>query len=149
VSGASVKHQLILGNLYAHLRPFAKANDAALLFAPFDVQLFDDDQPTVLQPDLVLVCDRAKLSENRCIGVPNLVVEVLSQSTRKHDMQRKLAKYMEAGVPEIWFADPKNKNVIVVTVTDKGIPQSVTYEKDDNIPVFSTAAISVNSLFEV
>ena len=65
--------------------------------SPVDVQL-DCDDKTVIQPDVLVVCDRSKYRNGRVFGAPDLVVEVLSPSSRKKDMQIKLAKYYNAGV---------------------------------------------------
>ena len=67
----------------------------------------------MVQPDVVIVCDRDKI-EDRCIyGAPDFVIEVLSKSTRKKDTVIKLNKYMNAGVREYWMIDSAQKKVIV------------------------------------
>ena len=76
--------------------------------SPIDVQL-DCDDKTMVQPDVIVVCDREKI-QNRCIfGAPDFVAEVLSESTRKKDLVLKLNKYMTAGVREYWLVDPDRK----------------------------------------
>jgi len=84
-------------------RPFA---------APFDVRLFyeeDESDDTVVQPDLVVVCDPAKLGKEGCQGVPDLVIEILSPSNTAIEMHRKLCLYQDAGVREYWVVDPEQK----------------------------------------
>ena len=62
-----------------------------------DVQLECDDK-TMVQPDVMVVCDRDKITRKCIYGAPDLAVEILSDSTKKKDMYVKLGKYMEAGV---------------------------------------------------
>ena len=79
--------------------------------APMDVQL-DCDDKTMVQPDVMVICDRDKITRKCIYGAPDLAVEILSDSTKKKDMYVKLGKYMEAGVREYWLVDPKGKKVI-------------------------------------
>ena len=79
--------------------------------SPVDVQL-DCDDKTVIQPDVLVVCDRSKYRNGRVFGAPDLVVEVLSPSSRKKDMQIKLNKYYNAGVREYWIIDPEKKLLV-------------------------------------
>ncbi|MCD7841088.1 MAG: Uma2 family endonuclease, partial [Lachnospiraceae bacterium] len=69
--------------------------------APVDVQL-DCDDKTIVQPDVLIICEPSKLRRERVYGAPELVVEVLSPSTSKKDRLLKLTKYKKAGVREYW-----------------------------------------------
>ena len=100
--------------------------------APVDVQL-DKDNRTMVQPDVLVVCDQSKMKEHCVYGAPDFVVEVLSKSTRKKDMYLKLDKYRNAGVREYWMVDPKSKRVIVYEFENEDRP--VIYEFDGKIPV--------------
>jgi len=77
-----------------------------------DVQLDCDDR-TMVQPDVLILCDLSKARWGRVYGAPDLVVEVLSPSTSKKDRSLKLSKYKRAGVREYWIVDPKRKTVLV------------------------------------
>lgn len=84
--------------------------------APFDVRLPKGDETdelvdTVVQPDLLVVCDRDKLDDRGLRGAPDWVVEILSPSTASHDQIRKLAAYERAGVPEVWLVHPTDKTL--------------------------------------
>lgn len=99
-----------------------------------DVQLDRDDR-TMLQPDIVIVCDRDKIKNQIC-GNPDLAVEVLSRSTEKRDRTIKLSKYQKAGVREYWMVDPKKKIVEVYIFPDQEmatLPR--VYKFEDTIPV--------------
>ena len=95
--------------------------------SPFDVKLsngspnFEDD-PNVVQPDILVMCDEETIDENDTYqGVPALMVEVLSPSTRGKDMVKKLNLYMNSGVGEYWVVDTDNKQVQVYLFEDKEI----------------------------
>ena len=79
--------------------------------APVDVQL-DCDEKTMVQPDVLVVCDREKIVPTHVYGAPDLIMEILSPATRKIDMNIKHSKYAAAGVREYWLIDPiwKMKN---------------------------------------
>ena len=100
--------------------------------SPVDVQL-DCDDKTVVQPDVLIVCDRDKYRNGRVFGAPDLVIEVLSPSTRKKDMQLKLQKYGNAGVREYWLIDTDRKQIIQYDLEHLAIPVIHTF--DDEVPV--------------
>lgn len=101
--------------------------------APVDVQLCCDDR-TVVQPDMVVVCDRDKIKRFGIYGAPDYVLEVLSQSTRKKDLTIKLNKYLEAGVREYWIVDPITEKLIVYNfMVDEFLP--CIYPLTECVPV--------------
>ena len=75
-----------------------------------DVQLDCDDR-TMVQPDLLIICDRSKDTVKNIYGAPDFVMEVLSPSSRQHDRLLKLKKYGDAGVREYWIVDPGKETV--------------------------------------
>jgi len=86
--------------------------------APFDVRLpksGEDDGAvdTVVQPDLLIVCDHAKLDDRGMCGAPDWIAEVLSPSTASHDQIIKLAAYERAGVPEVWLIHPTDQTLTI------------------------------------
>ena len=74
-----------------------------------------DDVDTMVEPDLSVVCDRNKIDKHGCKGAPDLVVEILSPSSLRHDRFIKLGLYQRAGVREYWIVDPEYKSVQVFT----------------------------------
>ena len=112
-------HQEISGALFAQLYNFLEGKKCRVYAAPFAVRLFEqdgeapEDVDTMVEPDLSVVCDRDKLDNHGCKGAPDLVVEILSPSTRRHDRLVKLDLYQRAGVREYWIVDPENKAVQV------------------------------------
>ena len=128
------KHQDLLGELFVQFRTCIKKNSAAckVYFAPFDVQL-DCDNYTMVQPDLVVICDPDKLVPKGCFGAPDLVLEILSPSSRKLDFFLKLQKYRHAGVREYWIIDPQKETVMVYSFDRE--PYLELFGRNDAIPV--------------
>ena len=80
--------------------------------APFDVKL-NDTPLTIVQPDLMIVCDKDKLDGKRCNGAPDFIIEIVSPGNPSDDYIRKLYYYKNAGVREYWIVDPQRKSVTV------------------------------------
>lgn len=114
VSMPSIKHQSIVGEIDFILKSFVKKKKGKcrVFGAGIDVRL-DCDDKTMVVPDITVVCGKDKFTEQYLDGAPDLVVEVLSPSTRKKDMTIKLDKYANAGVREYWVIDPKKESVVV------------------------------------
>ncbi len=119
MAAPSPLHQLIGGRIFRAFSDYIdrKAGTCVPAYAPLDVQL-DCDDKTMLQPDVLIVCDREKIRKGIIYGAPDLVVEILSGSTKRKDMTVKLAKYAAAGVREYWMVDPDKKKVIVYEMED-------------------------------
>lgn len=130
----SMPHQLIAGELHRiisnHIRE--KGGTCIPFIAPADVQL-DCDNRTIVQPDVFIVCDRSKIHHARCFGAPDMIIEVLSPSTKKKDMFIKLNKYQNAGVREYWMIDMKNERIIVYNFDQDDLV--TIYSFSDSIPV--------------
>ena len=128
-------HQAIAGEIFTQFRNYLRKNGAKCMafISPIDVQL-DCDDKTMVQPDVAIVCDRSKLKSGRIFGAPDLVVEVLSKSTRKKDSMIKTGKYINAGVKEYWIVDSDKKRVVVYKYSDElYLPTIYTFE--DEVPV--------------
>jgi len=107
-------HQKIRKELIRQFANFLLGKTCDVFAAPFDVRLnADKNDDTVVQPDLVIVCDKSKLVKTGYMGVPKMVIEILSPSTVRHDRLLKFNKYLEAGVSEYWIVDPESKTVSV------------------------------------
>jgi len=104
----TVKHQSIVGDFYNQLKQQLKGKSCVPYVAPLDVVLSDND---VVQPDVLVVCDPAKITEENIQGAPDLVVEVLSPGTALKDMREKKALYERSGVREYVVIDPLEEYV--------------------------------------
>ncbi len=127
-------HQDMVESIGEKIRSFIKENggDCKVYVAGLNVYL-DDDEYTLVIPDVVVVCDREKLKEKGLYGAPDWVIEVVSPSTREVDYHKKLYKYMNAGVREYWIVDIERE---MVSVCINGEPMNVTiYHFGEEIPV--------------
>lgn len=110
-------HQKILTGLFGQLYDYLKGKKCEVYPAPFAVRLFEEsgDRPedvdTLVEPDISVICDPGKLDDIGCKGAPDLIIEILSPSTRRHDRMTKFNLYQRAGVREYWIVDPDSKDV--------------------------------------
>ena len=127
-------HQKIGFYITSELEKHIESNNGKCVafIAPTDVQL-DCDNKTMVQPDVLVVCDRDKITRARIVGAPDFVVEVLSESNWYHDVVRKERKYRNAGVREYWVVVPEKRTVIVYEFEKGAIPTEYTFR--DKIPV--------------
>ena len=131
----SWEHQGILVELAGQIREYLKGKHCKVFVAPFDVRLnAETTDDTVVQPDLVVICDRTSLSGTGYMGVPDLVMEVLSPSTAAHDRFRKFNLYLRHGVREYWIVDPDSKTVSA-HVLENGRYYTTSYAETDTAPV--------------
>ena len=119
MAGASTVHQDILSFIHAEIYNYIKKNGGKCrVYIPnYDVKLFSD-RDTVVQPDVFVVCDPGKLTDKRCEGAPDWIVEIVSPGNAGNDYVRKLNLYMDAGVREYWIVDPMKKSVAVYQFSD-------------------------------
>jgi Uma2 family endonuclease len=129
-------------NLSGMFSQFLKDKPCRPYAAPFDVRLpdypeqSDDEISTVVQPDLVVVCDRSKIDEKGCKGTPDLVVEILSPSTAQRDLRAKFALYERHGVREYWVVQPADRTIMVFRLTDEGtFGRHELFAVDEQLPV--------------
>lgn len=114
MASPSQVHQTILLELCTLLNLYIKKKKGPcqVFPAPFDVKL-SNNPLTILQPDIMIVCDKDKLDGKRCNGAPDFIIEIISPSNQSDDYVRKLYYYQKYGVREYWIVDPKRKNIIV------------------------------------
>ena len=137
--GPTIMHQRTSGGLFVQLWTFLKDKPCEVYQAPCDVCLNaeGDNDTTVVQPDIFVVCDLTKLDEKRYNGAPDFVIEILSPSNANRDVLLKYNKYMQAGVREYWIVDIMEKVVRVCLLNDG------KYEFTD---YFDPEVLSVNVL---
>lgn len=119
-------HQKVSFEIGRQIGNYLEGKPCEVYPAPFGVRLFekDGDTPqdvdTLVEPDLSVICDKNKLDRYGCKGAPDMVTEVLSPSTLRHDRFVKLRLYQRAGVREYWIVEPETQTVQVYTL-EKGI----------------------------
>ena len=87
----------------------------------------------MVQPDILVLCNREKLKKRVIYGAPDMIIEILSKSTWKKDAFVKLEKYLDASVHEYWVVDPDRKKVIVYDFEHDPMP--ILYDFDEQVPV--------------
>ena len=134
MSSPTSVHQLIGAEIWEQLKSYIRDSKGKCvpMLAPLDVQLDCDDR-TMVQPDVLVVCDRERIHMNCVYGAPDFIVEIMSKTTRKKDSILKLNKYMNAGVREYWMVDPESRKVVVYDFAHEEYP--VIYGGEDKVPV--------------
>lgn len=134
----SIVHQDIAFTVHTVLHNYIreKKKPCKVYEAALDVQISCDNR-TMVQPDVLVVCDRDKLRKYGIYGAPDFVLEVLSKSTRKKDMTVKLNKYFEAGVKEYWIIDP-DKELLITYHFEKEQKTPHVYPLEGGVPVAIT-----------
>ena len=152
----STAHQLISGALFAQLHNFLEGKKCQVIPAPFAVRLFEkdgdgpDDVDTMVEPDISVVCDRDKLDGKGCKGAPDMVIEILSPSTHRHDRITKYNLYQRAGVREYWIVEPETQTVQVFLRNESGLllPHE-SYSREDvaKVNVLNGCFIELGKVF--
>lgn len=125
-------HQEIGGEIFRQFANYLEGKPCKVFIAPFDVRLnADDKDDTIVQPDLLIVCDKSKLDGKCCVGAPDLVIEILSPSTARKDRLIKLNQYQKAGVREYWIVSPDEKTVQIYLLRDGHFELGEVYTPSD------------------
>ena len=137
--GPNRRHQELVGELFRQIADALEGTPCRVYVAPLDIRLprgneADDDIDTVVQPDIMVVCDRTKLDDRGCRGAPDWVIEVLSPSTASHDQILKRALYERHGVREFWLIHPVDLIVTVYHLVDGAYGRPDIYELKDTLP---------------
>ena len=128
-------HQRISFEMCRQLGNYLEGKRCQAYSAPFDVRLFEkegappEDVDTVVEPDITIVCDTSRLDDHGCKGAPDMVVEILSPSTQRHDRLVKLGLYQRAGVREYWIVSPEEQTVQVFLQRDGSLQLHEVYDR--------------------
>ena len=119
----TISHQTLVLNIAKQIDDALDGAPCRALIAPVNVLLpatdeADEQTTTVVQPDILVVCDPAKLTERNVRGAPDWIIEVLSPATARHDHLTKRALYERAGVREYWLVHPVDRVITVYTLKD-------------------------------
>lgn len=114
----TLEHQDVAGEIYRQIANALQGKPCRAFIAPLDVRLpkaneADEQIDTVVQPDVIVVCEPNKLNRRGVRGAPDLVVEVLSPSTASHDHLRKRRVYEQVGVREYWLVHPTDRIITI------------------------------------
>lgn len=150
-------HQEILMELSAEIRNYIKSNNGSCKVypAPFDVVLVDENQDAkesknIVQPDISVICDKNKLTDNGCTGSPDMIVEIISQYNPRNDYIKKLNLYEQFRVKEYWIVNPMKKNILVYILTENGygMPDMYTFNDIVKVNIYDNLEIDFK-LFEL
>ncbi len=155
----SSKHQQVAFDIVSAFALFRKKNNnkCKIFFAPFDVRFPKNNEKddkkiyTVVQPDIVIICDKNKIDNKGCLGAPDFIVEIISPSTAKNDIDYKYNLYEKEGVKEYWIAFPHEKIIQSFILKDKEYVKNGVFAKDEKIPVHifnNELEIEINDIFE-
>jgi Uma2 family endonuclease len=120
----NISHQRICGEIFRQIANYLDGKPCEVFAAPCDVRLFyaeDKSDDTVVEPDVMIICDKSKIGTEGCHGAPDFVVEIVSPSNTAIEMGRKFDLYLKAGVREYWVIEPENKGVKAYTFKDNQI----------------------------
>ena len=151
----NMAHQWVSGSLYYHIYGYLKGKECKVFSAPFDVRLpnpDDDTLDTVVQPDIVVVCDPSKLDYRGCKGTPDWVVEILSKSTSQTDLIDKFELYQSVGVKEYWIVHPIEETVLPYLLDESGEYQLLrktpfTRNETLQVSIFPDLEIELDEIF--
>jgi len=144
------RHQRVVVELVKQIAVLLTGESCEVYTAPFDVRLpdgeeSDEEASTVVQPDVVVVCDEKKLDERGCRGAPDFIVEVASPSTAARDQIQKAALYEKHGVREYWVVHPVDGILTVRLLDSNGRYGSVTfYEGRGKRPVETLPGLEID-----
>ena len=143
------RHQFVSVRLTVALFKFVEQHRAGVVLqAPLDVILAEHE---VFQPDILFVSnDRREIMTPANIqGAPDLVVEILSPSTRRNDRGHKLDVYSRYGVREYWIVDPDAGLVEVLTAGDSGLALAATFSLEDVLvsPLLPGLVVELDQVF--
>jgi Uma2 family endonuclease len=154
--GPNRLHQKWLGELFVKFHSYLEGKPCEVYLAPFDVRLpeysdtSDEETMTVVQPDLMVICDHDKLDDRGVKGAPDLVVEIISPSTAKRDITTKYELYQRHGVKEYWLMYPNDRTLLVYRLSEDGkyAPPEVFGEGDIvPVPLLGDLAIDMGKVF--
>ncbi len=150
-----IEHQEVAGEVYCQLRNQLDGKPCRPYIAPVDVRLPRKDEAdaaidTIVQPDVLVVCDPSKIDRRGVRGAPDWLLEVLSPSTAAHDQIAKLRTYERAGVREYWLVHPGDRTLTVYVLETGQYGRPDIYELKDATPigVLPGVAIAWDALIE-
>ncbi len=117
-------HQKVEGIIFNKFFNYLESSKCEIYQSPFDVRLVknkgqkNQEIDTVVQPDICVICDLEKLDDAGCLGAPDLIIEILSDSTAKKDYNEKFNLYEENEVKEYWIVNPASQNIEIFSLID-------------------------------
>jgi Uma2 family endonuclease len=148
----STLHQRISVNLTAEFRNFFRKRSCDIFHAPFDIKLKNDKEEyqSKVIPDISVICDKEGLNDKNYVGVPTLIVEILSPSNQAHDLVTKMNLYQRFGVKEYWIINPSFNSIQIYALNEEGLYEQVGIYKNDEVAsskVFGDLEVDLRDIF--
>lgn len=142
-------HQELVIELSAAILHHIRSKDGSCKVypAPFAVNVNADDK-TYVEPDISVICDKNKLTSKGCNGAPDLVIEVVSPSSRRMDYSTKNTLYSDAGVREYWIVDPAKERTTIYRYEEDAAPIFYLFSDDVPIGIFPELTINIADLLK-
>ncbi|MDE6974972.1 MAG: Uma2 family endonuclease [Lachnospiraceae bacterium] len=150
IASPSQIHQMLsmeLSNtLYNYFK--RKKESCQVFSAPFDVKL-SDEPLTIVQPDIMVICDKDKLDGKRCNGAPDFIIEIVSPANPSNDYIRKLYYYKNAGVHEYWIVDPRRKTVTVNYFVENKLNVQYSFDSTIKVNIYDDLYVNFSDIAEL
>jgi Uma2 family endonuclease len=150
----STKHQIVSGKLYLHLANYFANKDCFVFYSPYDVLLPEGNEEvqnikTVVQPDLLVVCDKSKICEKHCLGSPDFIIEIASPSSPSIDYIKKLHLYEKHKIKEYWIVNYVRKEIVVYSLQENDEYGEFEIYKNGQIcsSIFTDLTINLKDIF--
>ena len=149
MAGAGRRHQTVSRRLEFLIESHLLNGPCEMFHAPFDVRLTrstgngDAQIRTVIQPDIFVVCDQAKLDERGCLGAPDWIIEIVSPGNTAHDTRTKFSLYEENEVREYWIVYPKEQNIEAYVLQDGRYELTAEYAEPGPMPVATLPGLTL------
>ena len=142
-------HQRLSTKLVSILDRYISENNGAceVYSAPFAVNLNADDK-TYVEPDISVICDPDKLTDRGCEGAPDMVIEIVSPSSRRMDYSIKNALYSGAGVREYWIVDPAKERVTIYHYEEDDAPMIALFDTPIKVGIYDDLVITISDLLK-
>jgi Uma2 family endonuclease len=134
-------HQWLIGRLSDHIGRHLEGRECVRYMSPIGVKLSESD---VVEPDVVVVCDRSQIKATHIEGAPALVIEVLSPSTMKHDRSRKMELYARNGVREYWVVQVYPACIEVLILDGASYRIAAVYEATETLTSPTLAGLEID-----
>lgn len=150
------RHQRISQSLSQEIGWFFKRKSCQVRVAPYDVRLQDNKKSTadesiltVVQPDICVICDPAKIDRRGCLGAPDWIIEILSPGNSKLEMQDKFELYQQNGVREYWIVQPEHDDILAFALENDKYQLTKIYVKGDKVSpsIFPELIIDTEEIF--
>jgi len=144
-----IVHQRLIRELSWRLEAYIKdkGGECEVLFSPVSVRFHHNDR-NYLEPDIVVICDKDKIHEDACYGPPDLVIEIVSLSTKRRDYGIKMLKYRTAGVREYWIVNPMEKNVTVYWFEDESENCQYSFDEEIAFHIFPEVKVRITDFLK-